>query len=1400
MAVGKSRRQMNFKRAALLATVAAAIGGAAYGANRFQIRRNADKMLQQARDAKDDQNRGDALQLYESYLNFQPRDVDAIGEYAAMLESDTNPKARRALLDCYERLLRVAPNRAEERKKLVAMYMGAQVFTSAKHHLEPLLDPVGGSPDDPVLLGQLATCEFRLARTSEGIAILKRLIATNRAGPEVYQRLADVLRKDGSASALEESERVIEQMAKDLANDTAARVVRINHLYRTNRPASAQKEIAAAAREVKDAEKSADFSLLLADHLVRENRFTAARDVLARAIGENPKEARLRTAYYQTLDQLREKAKADEQLAKAVELAANHDPGTIDLIDLMIDNRELALARREIDRRYKGKEAYRPVYDYLSGRAMLAEGNWPEALAALTRSLEFFEKHAGHYAKAQVGIGQCQTLANNPERAMEAYARAVAANPRLNAAQLGKAEAFLRLNRLKDAEPILREYADVMPAARLALANAKFANQLARPANRRSWSEVEVTFGKPPYPVGIEILKSKLLAAQGKLDEGEKLLKGLVARVPDSIPARVALAEFAARRNAKDANDVLDEGIKVIGDGVAFRIEKATLAARSRDAKAVRAFADKAEAFVLDERHALLLHLANLLQAMGQTKGALELAGTVAKERPYDLQSRLLLAQVYLQTRQHRELEPVLADLKKLDGENGPLFLYATVMGELARSPKLDAGMAKKLNEQLEAIIRKREVWTRPHVLLGEIALRTNDPDSALKHFRKAYDLGERDEATFRKLVELALARGRTDEAFKLLDDRHKIAGLPGDLFQTHALLEAANGKGGERSREIVKKTEASTDPEVQLFRGKWFLLNNRRAEAAKAFEKAVQSKPHSVDAWVALVRTQALGDRDAARATVAKVGPALTSAGDKVSPTKIPLAVGNCQELIGDVAAAERSYLAGLQTYPNDVSLRASLADLYLRVGRHADAGIQYRSILAGPADEVVKRQARRGLALGIVSVPNSHARIDEAIAVLEPNLKPIEQPEDLRLKAFLLARDPFRRLDSHKILEQSASRDPLTADEAAQRAQLFLQEGRLQPAETDYREATKLPNCRPDFLISLHQVQLKAGRFDAARPTLDRINATLPGSWEAVSEQARSAAARGDKARAAEIVKAFPNADQPDFLLFAAGPLLAELGCAAEAEAAYRTAVEKSKHPQRHAIFVLYFVEAGRSLDAIRTAWKLAPADCPPPMTKATLLKNAIATRHRAAVAPAELAEWDRLVGEAAKWIDDEAKAKPNDIGLLLAQAAILDAVGKYDAAIAAYESVLKLDANQMIALNNLASLLSLHAPEKSDRSLQLINLAISNNGPRGHLLDTRATIRIAMGKTTDALADLAAARLLGPRPVYDFHSALAADAEKESERRRVFLESARSKGLKKAMLHPLEWPNYERMYGPE
>ena len=77
-----------------------------------------------------------------------------------------------------------------------------------------------------------------------------------------------------------------------------------------------------------------------------------------------------------------------------------------------------------------------------------------------------------------------------------------------------------------------------------------------------------------------------------------------------------------------------------------------------------------------------------------------------------------------------------------------------------------------------------------------------------------------------------------------------------------------------------------------------------------------------------------------------------------------------------------------------------------------------------------------------------------------------------------------------------------------------------------------------------------------------------------------------------------------------------------------------------------------------------------------------------------------------------------------------------------------------------------------------------------PRAVLLDTRGMIWLISGDPKKAQDDLQAASTASPSPVYWYHLARAYDAQKMSAERNVALDRAKKLGLKKGLLHPLEW----------
>jgi cellulose synthase operon protein C len=118
-------------------------------------------------------------------------------------------------------------------------------------------------------------------------------------------------------------------------------------------------------------------------------------------------------------------------------------------------------------------------------------------------------------------------------------------------------------------------------------------------------------------------------------------------------------------------------------------------------------------------------------------------------------------------------------------------------------------------------------------------------------------------------------------------------------------------------------------------------------------------------------------------------------------------------------------------------------------------------------------------------------------------------------------------------------------------------------------------------------------------------------------------------------------------------------------------------------------------------------------------------------------------------------------------------------------------------VLALNNLAYLVSVREG-KHDDALKLIEQAKRAIGPQRDLLDTEAMIRLNKNEADAARKILEEIVAESPSGTSYFHLAqaeLALDHRLESQ---VAWRKSSELGLRRADLHPLEWPGYEKMAG--
>jgi tetratricopeptide (TPR) repeat protein len=147
------------------------------------------------------------------------------------------------------------------------------------------------------------------------------------------------------------------------------------------------------------------------------------------------------------------------------------------------------------------------------------------------------------------------------------------------------------------------------------------------------------------------------------------------------------------------------------------------------------------------------------------------------------------------------------------------------------------------------------------------------------------------------------------------------------------------------------------------------------------------------------------------------------------------------------------------------------------------------------------------------------------------------------------------------------------------------------------------------------------------------------------------------------------------------------------------------------------------------------------------------------------------------------------PKDLRLLFNVATLRVMQGRTDDAAKLFRLVVDINPRHVLALNNLATLLS-EQPDQRKEALRLIDRAIEITGSEAALFDTKGTILIFDDQSSKAIEFLKAA-VDGPDadPRYRFHLALAYKDVNEIEKARSELEQALQKNLDKQILTPTE-----------
>ena len=303
-----------------------------------------------------------------------------------------------------------------------------------------------------------------------------------------------------------------------------------------------------------------------------------------------------------------------------------------------------------------------------------------------------------------------------------------------------------------------------------------------------------------------------------------------------------------------------------------------------------------------------------------------------------------------------------------------------------------------------------------------------------------------------------------------------------------------------------------------------------------------------------------------------------------------VPLA--QCFLLVGDTARAETMIQAALRSPACDPATYRAAVELYLGQGNFdAVEPIldKLNSSATKPSPEMLAWANRTRAMLRLRT--GRPAELDGALRLVEDNLKTDHSsPEDVRLKAVILARRTSRRRDAIRFLEPLDQTNQLGPNDQFLLAQTYLSERLVDKYRIEMQRILTTAIRNPQHLIHFITFLIDRQELDEAERRLAELTRAAPRSLALLELQARILDLRKRRPELRELLEARAR-EAPDEI-GAVARLLDRFGFANEAEETYKAYVLRNpKDPERVLFLASFLARQDRSNEAsaiLAKAWQ--------------------------------------------------------------------------------------------------------------------------------------------------------------------------------------------------------------------
>lgn len=1460
-------RTLNLRLLAILFVGAILTGAVGYGVHSLQVRRNAGVLLRQAAAAKEAENWNEAINCLQRYVSLVRRDNGEVLADLGLLQAD----ARRwgPALRNLQNALRQLPERTDVQRRLAEAAMALRLYTDARQHLEALLK---SSPNDPELLELLARCQLAEGHEKLSVDSLSKAIDVAPDRLDAYALLAAIYEERLKDSVL--AREILDQMVAKNPNMSKAFVIRglfrMEHLVDKSAAAVAdastqsQQSLAAALEDANSAlelEPDDEGVLLFAVRCFLANRQADE----ARKYADHAKD-------------LFPKNPSVYALLADIELQTNHRKAAIDWLDegvkvapksqrqdLLWNLCNLYLEENELDEEHAGdvrsllaelrKSKYpKPPIDYLEARLLTVQRprQWLEASIKLEKNRAELVPWPDLLKQSDYLLGRCYEGMGNPDLQLTAFRRAASVDPVWVPARLGVAGALASMGNVDEA---LREYGEIVKLTNnnlgvsLQMARLMIMSNLGRLPDERDWDSVMGVLDQidkiEPNTSQVAILRAEVLLAQGKATNAIDLLHKARDLSPQDLELWLGLAAIAEQRGElTEALRIVDDAQTKNGDVVQLRLARARFLVNQGGpgtTEAVRKLAEPSPEFTSDQVMQLYSGMAGLLIVLEDYDETARLCQAVAKARPSDLLSRLMLFDTAIRATKWSEekrlsvMSGVLDEMLEIGGKS-PLWHYGMAVQLRIRAEEIKRRLSadtksvaeKKTDTELRSKYFKdakqhlvqagaaRRAWSRVPLLLADINMEQGDEQAALEYYLDAIQRGELNPAVLSRTISLLYRHGKVEEANQLILRLEQQSRSPFSNEMARLATEISlQLRDRDRALDLATNRFKPTNADEYIWAGQIFANLGKLIDAEESFRKAIEFDETRPEPWIALI--QFLGRTEQSEKAAAE----FERAERKIDRNEVSAALARCIEFTGKgFDEMEARSLSELSASPNDVTVLRRAIDFYLHQQKQRKAEPLLQQIISGESNAGAddKSWARRNMALALTS-RGDRASLKRALALLDENIKlDTTSIPDRRAKAMVLSMPLLRereyRLEAIELLE-GLLRDPrsqdknVSAEERFVLAQLYMAMGdaakvtsHMRTLLTTHGDVKRYVELYAKFLISRGEVDeaqkwtdgLERGDDSQKQDVFSKLSFSIEGLFVKekydellsaantfVDEPALEAADRRARIRrTATLLEAYAErlkrggqvGAKPNETTTALSVRFLD-----KADEMYRR--NARDNPQELLALAGFCSRRDRldeALEILERAWSTGqPGE---------ITAVAVTIMISAAATPQQLTRLEKLLRTAIE-------KQKRHVLLVQALADLQSWREEYDEAEALYrESLSKGD--HPLALNNLALMLALLG-KGGDEPLRLIEKAIELVGLEPSLLDSRATINLALGNPQLAVSDLILAIEKRPSPLNYFHQAQVALRLGQKESARNSMLKADELNLQAEHLHPLERKNY-------